>query len=88
MSEANRDVIDWPAWLKSASEQWEIGVLRRENERLRIQLEQLRAEVGRREEAAYRDGLGDRARVLAESRVLATAIAGLIDRRHPLNLRT
>ena len=54
---------------------------------LRARLNALQADVSRREEAAYKHGLGDRAKVLDQNRLLAATIAALIDPHHPLLVR-
>ncbi len=58
-------------------------------EQLRIltgENERLRAEMDKKEEAAYLHGLGDRAKVYHDNLVLTKIIAGLIDRRDPSGL--
>lgn len=48
---------------------------------------QLRAEMKRREEAAYEHGLGDATKVYRENRILAATVAALVDRQHPMGVR-
>lgn len=58
-----------------------------QNHALLAENTQLRAEMARREEAAYEHGLGDHARVYRENRILAATIAALTDRSHEMRLQ-
>ena len=82
-----RSTMPWHAFFQCPAVAKEARELREEIDRLWEYIEKIDAEMVRREEAAYRHGLGDAEVVYDQNRILAATIRALTDRLDDTRLR-